>query len=406
MATKAAVDYESAFAGVIKTVDGTDAELKIISDGIRNMAKGIPVTANNLALIAENAGQLGIKKDAILGFTRVMADLGVATNLTGEEAAQTLAKFANITQMPQDEFDRLGATIVDLGNNSATTEADIAAMSLRLAGAGSQAGMSEAEILGFATTLSSLGIGAEAGGSAFSKVFNNINVAVQTTSSELKDYAKVAGMTSEQFQKAFKENSAGAITKFIGGLSKAGKGAVVVLENMGLTEIRLRDSLLRTSGAGDLLSNSINLATKAWQDNTALTTEAERRYETTASQLQILKNNVIDAGIEIGNGLLPQIKGLASGLKDADLTPIINGFKWIIDNGKGIISVVVAIGAGMVVWNVAQTIYAVVQAMQVWRGAMETAKVAQIGLNVAMASNPIGLVVTVLATLHAGLIRL
>ena len=201
LATKAAVDYESAFAGVRKTVDGTEMELAEMSDGIRELSKDIPVAANDLALIAENAGQLGIKKDSILGFTRVMADLGVATNLTGEEAAQTLAKFANITQMPQNEFDRLGSTIVDLGNNSATTEADIAAMALRLAGAGKQAGMSEAEILGYATTLSSLGIEAEAGGSAFSKVFNKINVAVQTGSEDLKNYAKVAGLSVSEFQK-------------------------------------------------------------------------------------------------------------------------------------------------------------------------------------------------------------
>ena len=113
----------------------------------------------------------------------------------------------------------------------------------------------------------------------------------------------------------FNQNASGAITKFIQGLGSAGKGAVVVLENMELTEVRLRDALLRTSGSGDLLTNSINLANKAWQDNTALTIEASRRYETTASQLQILKNTVIDAAITIGNDMLPQIKNMTADLK-------------------------------------------------------------------------------------------
>ena len=404
LSTKAAIDYESAFAGVRKTVDGTDEELAAMSDGLRAMSKDIPVSANNLALIAENAGQLGIETPNVLGFTRVMADLGVATNLTGEEAAQTLAKFANITQMPQDQFDRLGASIVELGNNSATTEADIAAMALRLAGAGEQSGMSEAEILGFSAALSSLGIEAEAGGSAFSKVFNKINIAVQTGSEELNDYAKVAGMTTEQFKNAFSQNAAGAITSFIEGLGGAGKQAVVILENMDLSEIRLRDALLRTSSAGDVLRNSISMSTKAWQDNSALTNEATKRYETTASQMQILKNTVVDAAITIGNSLLPQIQNLTAGIKNADLTPIVNGFKWIIDNGATILSIIAGIGAGMIAWNVSQTIFAVVQAIQVWRGAMETAKIAQIGLNVAMASNPIGLVITAIAALGAGLV--
>ena len=42
-------------------------------------------------------------------------------------------------------------------------------MSLRLAAAGHQVGLSEAQILGFAAALSSVGIEAEMGGSAFSK---------------------------------------------------------------------------------------------------------------------------------------------------------------------------------------------------------------------------------------------
>ena len=48
--------------------------------------------------------------------------------------------------MPQDKFDQLGATVVDLGNNFATTEAAVVGFGLRIAGAGAQVGMSEAEI--------------------------------------------------------------------------------------------------------------------------------------------------------------------------------------------------------------------------------------------------------------------
>ncbi len=294
------INFESAFAGVKKTVNATESELNSLRKGIRDMAKEIPTAADEIAGIAEAAGQLGIKTQNILEFSRVMADLGVATNLAGEEAASTLAKFANITQMPQEKFSNLGSTIVALGNNLATTEADIAAMGLRLAGAGSQAGMSEANILSFSGALSSVGIEAEAGGTAFSKLMTGMQLAVETGSSELNQYASVAGMTGAQFKKAFKEDASGAIIEFIKGLGNAernGKSTTEVLADMGITEIRLSDALKRAAGASDVFANAVELGNKAWEENNALTKEAEQRYQTTESKIKILGNQVKDLGI-------------------------------------------------------------------------------------------------------------
>ena len=276
LSTKAAIDFESAFAGVKKTVDATDAQLATLEKGIRDMAKEIPASATAIAGVAEAAGQLGIETDNILGFTRVMIDLGEATNLTADEAATALARFANITQMSQKDFDRLGSVIVDLGNNLATTEAEIVAMGMRLAGAGSQIGLSEAQIMALAGALSSVGIEAEAGGSAFSKVMIDMQLAVEKGGAKLENFAKVAGMSSQDFQKAFKEDAAGAIIAFIKGLSTAeerGMSAIKILDDMGISEVRLRDALLRSAGASDVFTDSLAMGTKAWEENTALTKE-------------------------------------------------------------------------------------------------------------------------------------
>src|SRR5690606_23384269 len=125
LSAKAAIDFESSFAGIRKTVNASEAEFGRLATGMRNLSKEIPINVNELNKIGEAAGQLGIKTENILGFTETMAKLGVTTNLSSEEAATSLARLANITQMPQTEFDRLGSTIVALGNNFATTEREI-----------------------------------------------------------------------------------------------------------------------------------------------------------------------------------------------------------------------------------------------------------------------------------------
>lgn len=319
VATKSAIDFESAFAGVRKTVDATEEEFTRLEKGIRNMAKEIPSSATEIAAVAEAAGQLGIKTENILEFTRVMIDLGEATNLSADQAASALAQFANITQMSQKDFDKLGSTIVALGNNLATTEADIVSMGQRLAGAGAQIGLTEAEIMSFAAALSSVGIEAEAGGSAFSKVMVNMQLAVETNSKKLQDFASVAGMSAEEFKKSFEEDAAGAILAFIQGLGNAeekGMSAIKILDDMGISEVRLRDALLRASGASDVFTEALNLGTQAWEENNALTKEAEQRYQTTESQIQIAKNTLQDAGITIGEIVMPHVLDLVEGIKE------------------------------------------------------------------------------------------
>lgn len=311
LAGKAAIDFESAFAGVRKTVNASEAEFAMLEEGIRSMAKELPASAAEIAGVAEAAGQLGIKTENILGFTRVMIDLGESTNMSAEEAATALARLANITGMPQTEFDKLGSVIVDLGNNFATTEKEIVDMGLRLAGAGAQVGMTEAEVMAFAAALSSVGIEAQAGGSAFSKVMVEMQLATETGGQKLEDFAAVAGMSADEFKTAFQEDAAGAIIAFVGGLSSAeerGQSAIGILDEMGITEVRLRDALLRASGASDVFSDAIATGTTAWEENTALTQEAEERYKTMESRLEILKNNFIDVAISIGEQLMPHVE--------------------------------------------------------------------------------------------------
>ena len=311
-ATKSAIEFESAFAGVKKTVEeSTNTSFADLEKGLKQLSTTMPQSASELSSIAESAGQLGIETDNILKFTETMAMLGDATNLASEEAATSFARFANIVGMSQNDFDKLGSTVVALGNNLATTESEITAMAMRLAGAGAQIGLSEAQILSFAGALSSVGIEAEAGGSAFSKVMSSIQLAVETSNDSLKDFAKVAGMSTKEFKKAFEADATGAIMAFIEGLGdteRLGKSTTAMLSEMGIKEIRLTDALKRASNASDVFNNALDIGNKAWKENNALTNEASQRYGTTASQLAIMKNQINVAAIDIGNALLPVLR--------------------------------------------------------------------------------------------------
>lgn len=322
---KAALDagssFESAFAGVRKTLSATEPELAAIREGFRKMALEIPVTANELARIGEAAGALGVKTADVMGFTKVMANLGVATNLTSDQAATGLARLANIIKNEAGpQYDRLGATLVALGNAGASTESEILEMSLRIAGAGKQAGLSEADILGFANALSSVGIEAEAGGSSISRVFIKMADATKLGGKELQVFAQTAGVSAAEFKRAFEQDAAGAAIKFIEGLGNiaaAGQSLTPVLTELELSDIRVSDALRRAAGSGDLFRQSVELGSKAWAENTALTKEAAERYKTFESQVQLLKNQLTDIAITIFDKLRPSLIGIVDTVKSA-----------------------------------------------------------------------------------------
>ena len=316
-AVKAAVDYESAFAGVRKTVDATEGEYKKMSNAIREASKTMPASAADIARVAESAGQLGIKKQNIVDFSKTMIDLGESTNMTADEAATAMARFANITQMPQSEFRRLGSTIVDLGNNFATTESEIMEMGLRLAGTGHMVGLTEPQIMAVATAMSSVGINAEAGGSSFSRVMQKINTQVLSGGKKLELFAKVSGMSAQNFAHEWKTEPQIALLAFLDGLKKvkqSGGDVTQTLKELGIKSTQEVDTMQRMAGAGDLLSRALKTANGAWKENTALTNEAKKRYETTESQLKIFKNQITDLAIEFGG---PLLKAMNSGLQAA-----------------------------------------------------------------------------------------
>ena len=308
---QASMDFESAITGVAKTTDLTDEELADMSDAIKAMSTEIPASTTEIAAVAEAAGQLGIQKDALLDFTRVMTMLGTATNMTAEDAATALARFANITGMSADNYDRLGAVIVDLGNNFATTESEITQMGTRLASGGKLAGLTEPQIMALAAAMSSVGIEAEAGGTAMTQTLNAIEKAVATGEDSLQSFADVAGMSADSFAEMWNTDALGALTAFIrglGNLDEQGESAVLVLEDLGLTGIRQGNMLKSLALAADQMDSAVQTANTAWDENIALTNEANKRYATTQSKLDMMQNAYNNLKVAVGDAFTPALR--------------------------------------------------------------------------------------------------
>lgn len=401
------VDFETAFAGVKKTVEATEEEYEQLRQSILDMASEIPSSASDIAGVMEIAGQLGIANESLVDFTETMINLGVSTNMTAEDAATALARFANIMNMDDygadgvSNFERLGSAVVDLGNNFATTEQEIVDVAESLAAAGNLASMSEADIMGISAAMSSVGLTADSGASSMSRLIMQMQQAVAEGGDELADYADVVGMTSSQFADLFREDAADAVVEFIGGLSEAGEGSYDILEDLGLSTIRLRKTFLSLAGADDLMAEAIEMANEAWDENTALTIEASKRYETAESKIQLMKNAFSELGIvaydelrepfvDVIDTITNKVSGLTEDLGGANgiskwiedigtelptlqrkfkkygepvFDFILDAGKWIFKNGDAIISVLAGIGGALAAYKVASTISHIVTAI-------------------------------------------
>jgi len=311
----AAISFESTFAGIRKTMELTEKEFGRLAQANRDMAKEIPVTADEINRIGELAGQLGIRGvDNVVKFERTIADLANTTDLTADDAALSFAQIANVIQLPQDQIDRLGSAVVDLGNQFATTESRIVDFTTRIAGAGKIAGLSAADVAGIATAFTSVGVEAQMGGTAVQKVLIAMNQAVISGSEELGTFAKVLGVSTDEFGRMVEQAPAETFVQFVEALGRSGKDAIAILGDLGLEDQRLIRAFLGVAGAGDTMRRAVEVSNTAFSENTALQTEAEKRYETTAAQLAILRNNLVDAGIGMTSALLPAIRTVSQAL--------------------------------------------------------------------------------------------
>ena len=344
----ASIQFESAFAGIRKTVDATEQDFQKLEKNILDLSKTTPIAATELAKIGEIAGQLGVRGvNNITKFTDTIARIGVSTNLSTDQAATQFARLLNIMGESTDVVDRVGSAIVGLGNNFATTESEISEFALRLAGAGRTIGLTSADVLGIGAALSALGLNAEAGGTAFSKVMVEISAAAAAGGDSAKKFASIMGLTVQEFQRLVQTSPKEAILQFVESLGRAkdsGANLFVELERLGLSEIRLRDALLRTANAGGTLREAIAKSGEEFEKNNALLIESEKHFATTQGKIDKFTNTLTAIQIKLGNELKPALAGMVDAL-----SPVIAKIETLIETNPELVRGLLAFGAAVAV---------------------------------------------------------
>lgn len=373
-AYKNAVSYEEAMANVQKTTGETAEVMANLDAALREMTENTPVengfvqAANTMAM----AAQLGVRGEGnLIKFTETYEKLVTSTNISGEGGAESIAQFLNIMDGGVQNVERFASTIVELGNNFATTENDILSMGTRMAATGKLAGLSTAEILALSTTLNSVGINAEAGGSAMSKLLkqmqsaaevglqaqnlfgtdygnatafsyfiddsgNLLTVAQQMGATTeyvqsladawlaLEDFSEISGRTAEQFAADWSGDPMTAIQGFISGLyglDAAGQESVIAaMERMGISEIRESNMIAALASNPVMLAEAAQRAYAAYASNTALGNEFATFLGTQGSQNQMLKNKFNNSLADLGDNVVEAVQpilDMANGLLEA-----------------------------------------------------------------------------------------
>lgn len=314
-AGKQFADFETGLVGVGKTTGMTGDDLKGFGDDIAKMSSVIPVSTKDLLGLSETAGQLGIhgKKD-LLEFTRVMAEMGSATNLAGEEGAKQMARFANVMGIDVGKNIRqVGNSVVRLGNNFATSEAEIMDMSSRLAASSRLVGITTPNVLGLATAMSSVGIEAEAGGTAMSTVMTKVDKAVASGGEKLQNFANVAGMSAEDFAAKWKSKPTEALEDLMKGLDKASKSGGnmnQILDLLGIKGVRESNAVKSLAQNHELLSEAIKQSNDAYNHGNDLAKEAAEAWKTLHAKLMTLKNTFGNIAKDIFSIVAPALKDM------------------------------------------------------------------------------------------------
>ncbi len=303
-ATRQAMTFESAMADVRKVVDfPTPRAFARMSDDVLDLSTRIPMASEGIAAIVAAAGRANIPRKELLRFAEDAAKLGVAFDISGDEAGEMMAKWRTAFGMGQADVVRLSDQVNALTNAYGGKAVEVSGIVTRIGSLGKVAGVTAPQVAAMAQLLNSVGVEEEVAATGIKNMMLAMTKGQAATKSQagaLKSLGLEATGLSERMQR----DAGGAITDILQRLSRLPKAqqAGVLTDLFGSESVGAIAPMLTNL---DKLQANLSLV----GDNTRYAGSMQKEYlsaiATTEGAWGLGVNALKALNIELGQHFLP-----------------------------------------------------------------------------------------------------
>lgn len=310
---KAAMDFESTMADIKKVVDapkGADENtfFKAIGKQVLDLSKVLPMTANEIGRIYALGGQSGIATEDLGKFTESAVKMGVAFDVSAEQAGQSMAELRSAFGMTQDQVNTLADQMNYLDNNGSAAAKDILEIVQRIGPLAKVAGVSAGQVAALGSTLRGMGVQNEIAATGIKNLFLTLAAGESATKGQ-REVFKQLGYTSTEVAKSMQLDARKTMTvilKQIGKLSKD-KQAAALSTLFGKEVVGSIAPLLTNL---DQLEKNFDAVADKTKYAGSMQKEFAARAATTENQLILFRNQITGLGVTIGSVLLPAVNSV------------------------------------------------------------------------------------------------
>ncbi len=313
---KLAIEFESAMADVRKVVNfDTPEQAKAMERDILHLTRSIPMAGDELAAIVAAGGQSGVAREKLIGFAEDAAKMGVAFDMSAGTAGEAMATMSNVLRRPIETMSEFGDAINYLSDNTNSKAADIVNVMTRVGSDIKQLGLTDNQGAALGSTFLSMGKAPELAAQATKGMVTAFSLA---RVGKFDDELKQLGLTTKDFAAAMDKDAQGAISDFLQRVRQLPKEQQMPLL-LKMFGRNYADDVLLLTGSMEEYNRQLNLLSETDAGGQlkymgSMQREFQNRSATTANQLRLFKNSLMELGITVGSVMLPGINDFLKSL--------------------------------------------------------------------------------------------